>query len=260
MSERYTHGHHQSVLRSHRWRTVDNSAAYLLADLRPGLEVLDVGCGPGTITADLARRVAPGRVLGIERAAEVLEGAERGPENLEYAVGNIYRLDLADDSFDLVHAHQVLQHLVDPVAALREMRRVCRPGGLVAARDSDYSTFTWWPETPGLRAWLDLYHRLARANGAEPDAGRQLLAWAQGAGFEHVQPSASVWCYATAEQRQWWGQLWAERVRASAFADQALEQGVESSALERMAEAWLAWAEDPSGWFAVVHGEIRARA
>src|SRR5262245_33426749 len=60
----YIHGHHQSVLRSHRSRTAANSDAYLLPHLQAGMTVLDVGCGPGTITCDLADVVAPGQVLG----------------------------------------------------------------------------------------------------------------------------------------------------------------------------------------------------
>ena len=150
--------------------------------------MLDVGCGPGTITVDIAARVAPGAVVGIDRADEVLEGArdaarDAGVDNVEFAVGDVYALDFPDASFDVVHAHQVLQHLTDPVAALREMRRVCAPGGVVAARDSDYATFTWWPEDPRLTRWLELYHDVARGNDAEPDAGRRLLAWAHDAGF-----------------------------------------------------------------------------
>src|SRR6188472_2086916 len=64
----YTHGHHESVLRSHEWRTAENSAAYLLPHLQPGMDLLDVGCGPGTITLDLARLVAPGHVVGVDAA------------------------------------------------------------------------------------------------------------------------------------------------------------------------------------------------
>ena len=88
----------------------------------------------------------------------------------------MYALAFPDASFDVVHAHQVLQHLTDPVAALREMRRVCRPDGVVAARDSDYAAFTWFPDDPRLTRWLELYHEVARSNDAEPDAGRHLLA------------------------------------------------------------------------------------
>ncbi|HLK42571.1 MAG TPA: methyltransferase domain-containing protein, partial [Thermoleophilia bacterium] len=152
----YTHGHHESVLSSHTWRTAENSAKYLLPHLSPGMTLLDVGCGPGTITADLAALVAPGRVIAIDTAPGVLEqaayhAAEAGlADRIEFAVGDVYALDHPDGSFDVVHAHQVLQHLGDPVAALREMRRVCAPGGIVAARDSDYSGWFWYPASPVL--------------------------------------------------------------------------------------------------------------
>ena len=71
----YTHGHHESVLRSHTWRTAENSSAYLLPHLRAGQSLLDVGCGPGTITADLALLVAPGEVVGLDAGAEVVAQA-----------------------------------------------------------------------------------------------------------------------------------------------------------------------------------------
>jgi ubiquinone/menaquinone biosynthesis C-methylase UbiE len=259
----YTHGHHESVLRSHVWRTVDNSAAYLLGELRAGVDVLDVGCGPGTITAGLAARVAPGTVTGIDRSAEVIEQARTvavGSANLRFEVGDVYALAYPDDSFDLVHAHQVLQHLSDPVAALREMRRVCRTGGLVAARDADYASFAWAPADARLEDWLTTYRSVARANGAEPDAGRYLLGWANAAGFASVRPSASAWCFATPADRSWWGGLWADRMRHSSVADQALAAGLASSRrLTGMADAFHAWSVEPSGWFAVLHGEVVAK-
>jgi SAM-dependent methyltransferase len=154
----YTHGHHDSVLRSHRWRTADNSAGYLLPHLRPGMSLLDVGCGPGTITADLATRLAPGRVVGLDASAEVIhearKGAADGPAGLSYEVGDLFQLDYDDGAFDVVHAHQVLQHVGDPVAALVEMKRVCRSGGLVAARDGDYPAMVFYPSYPELERSL----------------------------------------------------------------------------------------------------------
>src|SRR5215472_6218342 len=122
-SEVYLHGHHDSVLRSHRWRTAENSARYVLGHLEAGAEILDVGCGPGTITAGLAALVPDGWVVGIDAAAGVLDEARAesaclGLVNVRYEVGDVYQLAFADSSFDVVHAHQVLQHLSDPVAAL----------------------------------------------------------------------------------------------------------------------------------------------
>ncbi|MEU1155019.1 methyltransferase domain-containing protein, partial [Streptomyces sp. NPDC005918] len=226
----YTHGHHASVLRSHTWRTAANSAAYLVGSLKPHMRVLDIGCGPGTITADLAELVPEGRVTGVDRAPGILDtaratAAERGLDNVEFAVADVHDLDYPDDTFCVVHAHQVLQHVGDPVRALREMRRVCRPGGIVAVRDADYSAMTWYPRSPGLDDWLDLYLRVARANGGEPDAGRRLKAWALEAGFTDVTTTAGTWCYSSEEERAWWSGLWAERTLASTYAERAVTGG-----------------------------------
>jgi SAM-dependent methyltransferase len=267
MPDVYTHGHHESVLRSHTARTVENSAAYLVPELRPGADLLDVGCGPGTITLDLADRVAPGRVVGLDASSEVIAEASRRAEARDgargavaFEVGDLYDLRFDDDSFDIVHAHQVLQHLTEPVAALAELRRVLRPGGVLAARDSDYRSFVWAPAVPGLDRWLDLYLAVTAANGAEASAGRYLLGWAQQAGFSDVRASASSWCYADDETRRWWGGLWATRATESALAEQAVAYGLASPAeLEEIAAAWRTWSDQPDGWFALLHGEILAR-
>jgi SAM-dependent methyltransferase len=262
----YTHGHHESVLRSHRWRTAENSAAYLLPHLSSGAAVLDVGCGPGTITADLAALVTPARVTALEVTEEALglaraEIDRRGLTNVDFVTGDVHALDFPDGTFDVVHAHQVLQHLGDPVAALREMRRVVRPGGLVAVRDGDYAGFTWFPELPTLSEWLRLYEAVARGNGGEPDAGRRLLAWAREAGFTDVTPSSSTWCFATPADREWWGDLWAERVLKSDMATAALRTGAATEQdLRRIAAGWREWAAHPDGWLSLLHGELLARA
>ena len=253
----YTHGHHESVLRSHRWRTVENSAAYLLPYLKPGLQLLDVGCGPGTITADFARRVSPGKVCGIDSAVDAIDAARRDHPGVHFATGDVYRLEFDGESWDVVHAHQVLQHLSDPVAALKEMRRVVRPGGVVAVRDSDYASFTWYPNDDRLARWLALYQAIARANGGEPDAGRRLLSWARQVGFSGLETSASAWCFATPEERAWWGGLWADRMTGSAIAQQAQQEGrATADELASIADAWREWAQADDGWFAVLHGEI----
>ncbi len=263
MPDQYTHGHADSVLRSHRWRTAANSCGYLLSRLEPGMEVLDVGCGPGTITADLAALVVPGQVVGLDTSSAVLAEAAgvTDASNISFAVGDVHDLAFADDTFDVVHAHQVLQHLPDPVAALREMRRVCRPGGVVAARDADYAAMAWYPRLRTLDDWMALYQQVARSNGAEPDGGRHLRHWAHGAGFDDVISTASVWCYADATDRQWWGGLWADRVVDSGFAEQALAAGFATAAdLAKLADGWREWAAHPDAWFAVLNGEILCRA
>lgn len=258
----YTHGHHDAVLRSHRWRTAENSAAYLLPHLNAGTNLLDVGCGPGTLTADLAIRVAPGRVLGVDLSNEVVDEArdhaeERNVRNLDVVAGDFRDLDIREGGFDVVHAHQVLQHLREPVGALRDMARLTHPGGVVAARDSDYSAMYWAPASAGLDRWREIYLAVTRHNGAEADAGRRLLGWAQAAGLRDVAYTTSTWTFATPEDRAWWSDLWAERVTASTLAEQACDYGLaREDELAEIAAAWRGWAIQPDAAFVVTHGEI----
>ena len=262
---RYTHGHSAAVLSAHSRRGAADSAAYLLPHLNAGMDLLDVGCGPASITADLAERVAPGRVVALDAAADALEAAratlsERGlSEQVEVTSGDVMALPFEDASFDVVHAHQVLQHLADPVGALAEMRRLTRPGGIVAVRDAVYSAMTWFPEPAGMERWRSVYMATARANGGEPDAGSRLLSWAREAGFTDVTASASTWCYATPADRAWQSQTWAQRSLTS-FGPRAVELGLADGAdLETMTQAWRQWGASEDAWFVVVHGEVLAR-
>ena len=261
----YSHGHHDSVLRSHRWRTADNSAAYLLPLLRSTDRVLDVGVGPGTITIDLASRVTGGSVVGIDNAPAAIAATRaladrQGVSNLTLAVDDVYDLDFPDGHFDVVHAHQVLQHLSAPVAALQEMKRVCANGGVVAARDADYAAMTWYPESPALTRWLDLYHQVARSNSSEPDAGRRLFSWAQAAGFDSITSTASAWCFSDPDDLAWWSDTWAERLVESSFGRQAVDRGLANDAeIAQLAQGWRDWSTRSEAWFAILHGEIIGR-
>ena len=258
----YSHGHHESVLRSHKWRTVANSAEYLRKHLVNGKSVLDVGCGPGNLTADIAELVHPGAVVGVDIAGDVIEvaKAEFASRSISFEVADIYSLNYPDDSFDVVHAHQVLQHLGNPIAALHEMKRVVKKAGLVAVRDSDYGQMTWGPEDAMLDRWLDLYQQIARRNGAEPNAGRHLGDWVRSVGFDEVCISSSEWNFVSDEDRNWWGNLWADRVLQSQYGVQGMKYGLTtSSELEEISHAFRRWAENPTGKFAVKHGEVLAR-
>lgn len=265
VQERYTHGHHESVLKSHSWRTVENSAAYLIPELIVGRSLLDVGCGPGTITVDFARRLLPARVVGLDASPEVIEKAatlaeQQGLETVEFIVGNAYALPFPDSSFDIVHAHQTLQHVAKPVAVLREMMRVVKPGGIVAARDVDFAGFLIFPKLPGLETWLSLNDSVARSNGGEPDAGRRLKSWAMEAGFKEVEAKASVWCFSTDAEREWWGSMWEARVLQSAFAGDAISKNLATqSVLEEISVSWREWINAADGWMALPHGEILCR-
>lgn len=261
---RYTHGHERSALASHSARTAANSAAYLLPHLKAGMRILDIGCGPGTITLDLAAIVAPGTVIGLENVEAPLlaaraEAAARSDTSTVFQLGDALKLPFDDASFDVVHAHQVLQHLTDPVTALREMYRVCKPGGWIAARDADYAAMSWYPELPGLERWRQTYRAAARANGAEPDAGRHLRAWARMAGIRDPRVTASLWTYADEATCRWWGNGQADRCAGQIFALHAREQGLQDADIAAIVQAWRQWGSDPDAWFCMPHGELLAQ-
>ncbi|MCU1362507.1 MAG: methyltransferase protein [Acidimicrobiaceae bacterium] len=265
-AERYSHGHHESVLRSHRWRTAENSAGFLLPHLSAGMSLLDVGCGPGTITADLAGRLGDGRVVGVDLSHNVIEiaaaqyGLDRYP-GLAFEVADVYALGFSDGTFDVVYAHQVLQHLSKPVEALREMRRVLKPGGTLAVRDADYGTFVWSPDEPLLDRWLALYHDITSANQAEANAGRYLKSWVGAAGFDELVVSSSNWIFESPDERTWWGGLWADRVVHSEFARQGVEYGLTTTnELEEISEAFHRWSNSLDGFFLLVNVEVLARS
>ncbi|KAJ3155714.1 hypothetical protein HDU86_004183 [Geranomyces michiganensis] len=261
----YTHGHHASVLSSHSWRTAANSAPHLLPHLNSSLIVLDVGCGPGTITADIAKLTK--HVTAIETNESILAKAAdhavaKGVSNISFEIGDVHELKYPDNTFDVVHAHQVLQHVSDPVRALQEMRRVTKPDGIVAIREVDFAGTVWYPAIDGLPEWLALYSRVARANGGEPNAGRRLHAWARAAGFapEKIIKGSSTWTYSTQDEVAWWSKLWAERTLASDFAKTALAKGVATQEeLESASRAWTAWGQSEDPYMALIHGEMLAR-
>ena len=270
--EIYTHSHRPAILAAHGRRTAEEAAAFLLPHLEPGMEVLDLGCGPGSITVGLARYVAPSLVVGIDRASAAVDhatayAADQHLDNLRFELADVYALPFAPGSFDVVYAHQLLQHLADPVAALREAARVLRPGGYVAVRDGDYGTMTHHPNDPAIDHWLEVYRTVARANGGEPDAGRHLLEWVLAAGFDHIHAGASSWVFASPEDRRWWAELWAGRTDPqpdgagglTPYALRVEELGVATrDDLVVSAAAFRNWADQPAGWFAFIHGEVLA--
>lgn len=261
-NERYTHGYHQAIVGSFAQRTAEECAAFLLPHLDPEAAVLDMGSGPGTITAGLAGRVR--QVTGLDFSAEMVESARayvarQGIANATFRVGTAYDLPWGDNHFDVVYAHQLLQHLADPIRVLREAGRVLKPGGLLAVREADYGTMVHGPEEPELLRWRRLYHQVTAANGGEADAGRFLLSWVMKAGFVGPVVTTGTTTYASPEGRKDWGGLWEVRVINSDFAEHALRGGFATrEELTEISDAFRRWADRPDSFWAFLHAEVLA--
>jgi ubiquinone/menaquinone biosynthesis C-methylase UbiE len=263
--ETYTHGHAPATVRQHGLRTVEEAAAFLLPALRPGMRLLDVGCGPGSITRGLAERLAPGEVVGVDLSPETLaaaraDAAARGLTNLRYEEASVYALPFPDGVFDVAYAHQVSQHLREPAAALGEMLRVLRPGGLVAIRDVDWETVAYWPHDPWIDRFIEVHFKTWYRNGGEPRMGRRLRALLNAAPVSEVTISAAVWCYATPAETTAWGDSYAERLLTSPMGARPVEYGFATRAdVEAMAAAFRAWAAHPDAFWAFTQVAALAR-
>jgi ubiquinone/menaquinone biosynthesis C-methylase UbiE len=263
--ETYTHGHAAATVRQHAQRTADEAAAFLIPRLRAGMRLLDVGCGPGSITRGLAERLAPGEVVGVDLSKETLEDARRdaaarGLANLHYEEASVYALPFADASFDVVYAHQVLQHLREREAALAEMLRVLRPAGLLAIREVDWKTVAFWPEDPWITRFVEVHLKTWYRNGGEPAMGRRLRALFNAAGVADAEVTAAVWCYTTPADTIAWGESYAARLLTSPMGGHMVEYGYATGAdLAAMAAAFRAWAAHPDASWAFTHFEALGR-
>ena len=264
MREKYTHGHFGTIVDDHARRTAANSAAFLLPHLHSSDTLLDLGCGPGSISLDLAEWVAS--VTGVDAAPEAIERARhdcdrRIVRNATFQVSDVYDLDFADHTFDVVYAHQLLQHLSDPLAALAEAKRVLKPGGTLAVREADYGTMVHDPHDPLIDRWLELYRLLVRRNGGEADAGRMLRRWVAETGFVDITPSTSTWTYVTPEAIEAWRKLWTSRLLEARMGRSLVAEKLATrEEVENLATAFDRWAAAPEPFFAFLHGEILARS
>lgn len=202
----YSIGQDPSIHRTFLSRTAESCSSYLLPHLTPSLELLDVGCGPGSITADFAAILSLGHVTGIDQAPEAIAkalstAASRGLTNVSFQVADAVELPFPDGEFDVVHAHHVLYHTQDPVKALMEMKCVTKPGGLIASRDGVMSTLTMYPLNPALSEWMAIIHKAMASEGGDVDGGCKVQVWARKAGLKIEWQGASCIGAYTREDR-----------------------------------------------------------
>lgn len=200
----YTMGYSDEFLALLERRNVENVARHLHHRLKPGLRVLDVGCGPGTISVGLAKAVDPGELHGVDMEESQVEAARAaalagGHDNASFHTGDATDLSFEDESFDVVHFHAVLMHVPDTQATLAEAKRVLKPGGIVSARELIGDSSLIEPTLGSLDDVWAAFQNLLTANGAHPQIGKKLKGRLLEAGFSDIEISASFETFATVE-------------------------------------------------------------
>jgi ubiquinone/menaquinone biosynthesis C-methylase UbiE len=252
---------------AHARRTAASRAAFFLPHLRPGVRLLDAGCGPGSITIGLAEAVAPAEAAGIDASLDAIDAArrmeaERGVTNVRFGVADVYALPFEDASFDAAFCHAVLQHLTDPVAALRELRRVLRTGGIIGIADADHDGFVMWPRDPLIARSLAVLDALReRSGGGDPRVGKRLRELLHEAGFARSTGSATAGYEGTADATRMAGEWQARYLEAPPLVDHAVALGLATPRdFSAMAAAWRAWGAHPGAFRATFWCEAVAWA
>jgi ubiquinone/menaquinone biosynthesis C-methylase UbiE len=273
----YTQGHSAHTLTTQQLRTVESSAGFLLPYIKKTDHILDLGCGPGTITAGLAKHASEGKTVGFDLSKEVLEKAKEyaaganipteGPGSLTFEHGNVLEgLPYPDNTFDIVYASVVFTHLPppdQPLQALIEVRRVLKPGGIVATRDGAAQHF--YPTSLNLdRLWVENFSR-AMAKGKPPadSTGAIMPALFRKAGFDadggKVIIGAGTTVFAGKETRKMLGKRAAGQLKeGDPFRQSWLDAGITEEEIQETLAAVEKWVETEDAWHAALHCEMLA--
>lgn len=244
-------------------RTAIKEGAFFLRHLEPGMHVLDVGCGPGSITVGFAEAVGSGEVVGVDFQASQVASAQtmsaaRGLNNARFEVADAYQLPFSDASFDAVFAHAVLWHLRFPQRALAEIRRVLRPDGIVGVRDCDWGGRIYAPATPRLDDWFALTVRIRQHNGGNPFLGRQLRRLLLDAGFVNLEGSVSAWTAGTQQELEQCAAFL--KAQLQGFSATALAEGwLDAASVQALTMEIEDWAARPDAFYLDTYCELLGR-
>jgi SAM-dependent methyltransferase len=255
---RYNMGYSEQQIRMMCERTLKTHGRFIIPYLKPGMTVLDCGCGPGTMTIDIAKAVFPGKVVAIDISAEQLQvakanAAAENVTNIVFQAASVSVLPFADNTFDLVFSQALLDHLVKPLDAIREQKRVTKNGGIVAAHSGYFSHKILYPTNPILEEAISLRWQVIAENGGDVDIGIKLGELFYQAELRDIR--FTVLC----DNRD-------VSLYASCFADEVFdfpyfkklltEKRITIEKLQAFQDAWHAFAKIPYAYYGSLWGEV----
>ena len=260
----YTMGFSEEMLESLRRYTAEASAAYLLPYLRPGLRVLDFGCGPDTISVGLAKAIDPGELHGVDMEESQIELARSvaqvgGQDNAIFHVADVIDLPFDNGFFDVAHCHNVLMHIPDTRAVLAEVKRVLKPGGIIGCREMICASSFTHPDFGVIRSSWDMFEDLLAADDGHPQIGKDLKFHFVEAGFENIRVTGSFDMYNTAPDVAFiygFAQQW---FLSPEIMEAAIKYGASTQELcDRISAAYDKWKDHPGALCGLAFGEAVA--
>lgn len=263
-TEQYSGGYSPLIIDQFKQRTFVKQGAFLLPYLTAGLTVLDCGCGPGSMTLDIADLVGPGFVVGIDNSPIQIEQAlllqkQRAVTNVSFTTGSAYQLPYPDEQFDVVFAHAVLYHLQQPEQALAEFRRVLKPGGLVALRDACHSGDMMMPMSTDLAAAWNTIDKVFSHQGGNIYFGSQHKQLLLEQGFQHITVSCSYDTFASEAEKDSIRSYWSQFLNVDHRQLILEQQWLTVTELAQQSAALDQWCANPASFFARARCEAIAR-
>ena len=249
-----------TIQRSYTNRDAVQVADFLVPRLSEGMSLLDCGCGPGPLTLGFAEIVAPGRVVGIDIEPTMIDQANElksdgGPDNLKFQVGDIYDLSFEDGEFDVVFSSAVIEHLSDPVRALREVLRVTKPGGIGAVIRTDWSFPFIVPECPELSRFFELFEGGFNRIGGSLNRGRFLSAHMREAGFDVVEFQTNMSQLLGQSAASASAETYISWIENIPLFQESIELGITTDAeLKSMVNGIREWANHPDAYLSLARG------
>lgn len=271
----YKQGHTASTLATHLLRTAEADGGFLLPHIKRTDRILDIGCGPGTITTGFVKYATGGSVVGADFSEGVLEKARalaaeaniptEGPGSVVFQHGDVLKkLPFDDETFDIVYASQVFGHLPppdQPLQALAEIRRVLKKGGILATRDGAAQHF--YPSHLNLdKLWGENAYRvyMGEAYGKYSPTNQQMPALLRKSGFdvdEKMQVSGAASMLTGKEARVWIANRGAGQLKkGEPFYQSWLDAGITAEEIEETLEVVDKWAKTEDAWFAAMQVQI----
>lgn len=261
----YTMGFSDEILGMLGRFSAQTSATHLLPRLRPGMRVLDFGCGPGSISVGLAKAVDPGVLHGVDMEPSQIELARRiaeseGCHNAVFSVGDVTQLDFDDGFFDVAHCHNLLMHVPDTKAVLAEVERVLKPGGLISSREMNCQSCFTNPDFGVIRRAWEMFEDLLAADDGHPQMGKDLKLHLAAAGFESIEIDASFDVYSSPEDVAFIYEMAQQWFLAPEITEAAIKYGAATEKLcGHIATAYERWRDHPGAVAGIAFGEALAR-
>ena len=260
----YTMGFSEEFLETTRRSTAEANAAYLLPYLRPGMRLLDFGCGPGTISVGLAKAIAPGELHGVDMEESQIGlarsvAAAGGRANANFHVGDVTDMPFEDGFFDVAHCHSVLMHVPDTAEVLAEVKRVLKPGGILGGREMICASSFTHPDFGVIRKAWDMFEDLVDADDGHPQMGKDLKNHVLEAGFENIKATASFDIYSTPADVKFIYTLANQWFLSPEITEAAIKYGASTQELcDQIAKAYERWKDHPGAVCGVAFGEVVA--